>query len=487
MPDWWSNVGEDGATVVVHPCPPEFCKGNNTCSQGHTGPACNLCEPGWNHTTGGCEQCDVTENQRVVVALVGVFAALLLWVFTVWWPLVWQDMPLHLHGCFQAFETYMDDKGKTESLKAAVDNVVKSEIMIKYQEFHAFKVVISFYQVVGSYAAITSVPWPDSLLAVYGWTRLVQLDWIALPGFGCLTASWSFEDRFLAMTAGPIVIVTLLGVPLVMVKVCNRLSEFFGEDWASWRFEERTASLVRRQFWFTLSLFLFLVYPAVALFVLQAFNCHNFGVDGNLLALDHRVECPNPSVWLYWLAIVSLAYPFGIPFYLYWILRRFQVPSIARLKMRVSKLRNLMDKYQELTVNMGAVLKQQLKTHQRVCSQLKLRDEGKGQLISIKEYQFDRRYHATEEVLNAFKNAISQDPACFREDEQLLKREWDALHLLFVAITKCHDFRPRVQKHKDADPTQKPRHYNKEDWAVTLGDEGGMRQVDVQRGSLQRL
>ncbi len=68
-------------------CPPNVCLGNSSCLQGHTGPVCSLCIPGYAMQSGRCRECGTLGVWPfIIAALLGIVVLIFLLFFS-WFPL----------------------------------------------------------------------------------------------------------------------------------------------------------------------------------------------------------------------------------------------------------------------------------------------------------------------------------------------------------------------------------------------------------------
>jgi hypothetical protein len=201
------------------------------------------------------------------------------------------------------------------------------------------KLFITFFQVLSSFISF-GVVWPSFLLNIMTWLKgTLFLDVVALPGLSCLWHGVSFQSRLISYTLGPLVVITLLLVPVFVSKVCGKLVS---------RFNEETAERVISAAWKNIMFWVFLIYPVVSLSTMQAFNCQPTGLGR--LAADFNEPCPGQThILRIWSYVFIAVYPLGIPLFCYFSMLTMGVHLVARDIKCSLLLKSLVMKYADLS------------------------------------------------------------------------------------------------------------------------------------------
>ena len=198
------------------------------------------------------------------------------------------------------------------------------------------KIIISFVQVLGSFASF-QVEWPPALTQLMSDVGgLVQFNIIELPKLSCLWAGVDFWSTLVATTLGPIFIFILLALPL---GICKIKGMYLG--WSAATIE--VFSALQDQFFNNFLFGAFLIYPIASLSSLQAFNCHE---TLDVVRSDMRMPCPDLLSFTGLYSIVCFfIYPIGMPLGFYLVMKLNKVPELARSKKVNRAFTNLLTMY----------------------------------------------------------------------------------------------------------------------------------------------
>lgn len=350
-----AGAEEGGTELEMYKCPANACLGNNQCNEGHYGRVCALCKPNHAKTPAGCQLCEGDVGAaKGVAAVFGTIALLILWYWFAWRPMlqdvwVFQMFEKCISGSLSCWFKAKDQQGEMEGKVGKVAGWIGDATSVVSKVYDKFKgdlqgfvkIIISFYQVVSSFASTFTVEWPAGLVRVFDGAKFFQLDFISLPGPACLTYDWTYKARLLVYTVVPILVVLLISMPVSILFVMGGMT---GAT-AKW---DKTVSL----FWYSLLFFLYVIYPMVSVQCLSTFSCHNIGPAGNWLVADYRVWCPNDDTggFLFgWSLAFTFVFPIGIPLFFAGIMFYFKIPGMAKQKLAIERLQGVIDLYRRET------------------------------------------------------------------------------------------------------------------------------------------
>mmetsp|Transcript_34384 Transcript_34384/g.50329 ORF Transcript_34384/g.50329 Transcript_34384/m.50329 type:complete len:451 (+) Transcript_34384:131-1483(+) len=217
--------------------------------------------------------------------------------------------------------------GRMQNTQAHVDTFV---VVTAY-----FKVVCAFFQISGSFLYNLEVEWPDSITNLFVGFALFNLDFFALPTTECMLSDLNHYSKLVICTIVPLVVLALLALPAAAITVTSRENDT--ED------KKKTKEKVIAGCSFAILSFLFVVYPFVSHMVLGTFSCVPLlpGSNGAWLKTDLRELCPknSNSPSYAWSIFFTFVYVIGVPALFLSMLIFFNVPKLARGKMKMHKLK----------------------------------------------------------------------------------------------------------------------------------------------------
>ena len=343
-------------TILILKCHPGSCEENGTCAKGHAGPVCALCERGWAMASNDCIKCPTDgkayEVEKILVAIACSISAVVIYFFFSLRPLFKQDD----EG--PGNEEVEENAEQESNDDVPLDNVSGTNIMevvgqwkVRVLEYFTdldvllflqgyLKVLISFFQVLSTFAQNFSVGWPPNLYQLFQISTIIRFDMIALPGFNCLFVGFSYRIQLMMYTLFPLAGIFLLSItPCISMCISVTKSKL---------------DAVWNQFWYSLMFLLFVIYPTVSVTTLRSFNCQRIGRYGWLLMADYSEACPYQEGQLlrseknfvfWWSAAFGILYPVGIPLLFLLIMQHYRVPEIAEAKIRVAKVGAMITQY----------------------------------------------------------------------------------------------------------------------------------------------
>jgi hypothetical protein len=187
----------------VYRCPQGFCPlANSTCKAGHHGPLCALCDEGWAMSVRGCEKCiDLGAWPQVLLAAVLVFIVWILYLFS-WRPLLRKhcDACNYMGTCTSCIKATL--RSKRLSFFAKALSALKAGLTSASTAGY-FKIILSFWQLTGTYNFVYNVDWPKELTEL--WTLLssfLQIDILDIPTV-CSSVHSSFIPAQLYVVSSP--------------------------------------------------------------------------------------------------------------------------------------------------------------------------------------------------------------------------------------------------------------------------------------------
>jgi hypothetical protein len=174
------------ARSMVYRCPQGFCplsnaSGNSTCKAGHHGPLCALCDQGWAMSGRGCEKCiGLGAWPEVLLASVLVFIVWMLYLFS-WRPLLRKqcDTCNYMGTCTSCIKATLRSPRLSflaRGLSALVAGLTSASIA------GYFKIILSFWQLTGTYNLVYNVDWPKELAELWNLlSSFLQIDILDIP------------------------------------------------------------------------------------------------------------------------------------------------------------------------------------------------------------------------------------------------------------------------------------------------------------------
>ena len=264
------------------------------------------------------------------------------------------------------------------------------------------KIVLSFYQVVSSFFNF-NVKWPALLTKVLLMAENVNLSVLTIPGLSCIAMGTNYYMKLLGYTVGPLIILAMIVLPSLLATAVLSSEKRSTAPWKS-RYDAAKASMMNN-----ICYFLFIIYPTVSLTVLKGFHCRDFGPPhGSLLLADVQVVCPygredGDGFLFAWTLTFILAYPAGIPFFLYLVLRYYRIPEMAEQKVIQSCLCCMIQMYMEETCDVRLKkLANALWTEELVdrCFSLLCNEEQRIVIHDLKRVQSGDRNEQLKELLH---------------------------------------------------------------------------------------
>ncbi|GMH88338.1 hypothetical protein TrST_g13960 [Triparma strigata] len=252
------------------------------CREGHKGVVCNVCKNGYSKDVFG--MCNACEHTRVPIQtalffiLSSIAMVLLMWHFFV-------------------------RRRRRDAVRRLRPN---SKPRLFRQARTKFKILMSFYQIVGGYENVLQVRFPP---AFENFSRLVSsfinLNWLVLVNFDCVMKT-TFYSKLLIYTLFPIIIAGLIFLymkgKVTMMKI-----------------QKKGSSAINSVKDTCVELFLgltFLVFASVSTTIFDTFNCQRFGDDPTYyLVQDQTIDCEDKthSKYVGYSGFMLLIFPIGIP------------------------------------------------------------------------------------------------------------------------------------------------------------------------------
>ncbi|GMI16763.1 hypothetical protein TrLO_g12393 [Triparma laevis f. longispina] len=321
--------------------------GDYYCTDGHTGPLCNICKDDFvMSVTGECDQCNMDLKVPYQLIIFGVLIVLIIVAIFAYRRYsknrkrspsgnqvtttgrfrrasltpnrTRRSSTVEMRGGAPSIE--MDDiKGakqtKTRNKRAstvanreAFDEERKKDTM--FSRFRTkFKILTSFYQIVSQYEHVLEIRFPEVFENFGRWvSSIANLDALKLVQFGCIMKT-DYHLKLLFSTLTPIIL--SFGIVLYYYAKRSRISA-----------EKHEAHL---DFCWTAFLTLtYLVFASVSTTLFKTFQCKQYGDDPNeYLVDDYQVNCASPEHKLaeLYACFMMVVYPFGTTA-LYFVLLR---------------------------------------------------------------------------------------------------------------------------------------------------------------------
>jgi hypothetical protein len=171
---------------LVFRCPQGFCPlGNSsihsTCKEGHHGPLCALCDEGWAMSVRGCEKCiDLGAWPQVLLAAVLVFIVWMIYMFS-WRPLLREKCQTcnYMGTCTACIRSALRSP-RLSFLARALAGIVAGLTSASTAGY--FKIILSFWQLTGTYNFVYNVDWPKELTELWSLlSAFLQIDILDIP------------------------------------------------------------------------------------------------------------------------------------------------------------------------------------------------------------------------------------------------------------------------------------------------------------------
>jgi len=182
---------------------------------------------------------------------------------------------------------------------------------------HHIKILIGFFQIASTAAVLLNAPLPRAYRSFIAVFDFINIDLVAFTGSSCV---WDvdFYDTYLFTLIGPLVLLALFTIIIIggaylrtHLKPTTELAHL------------QLMHVTKAQFLKVVLFAVFLIYPRVASTTLRLFNCQKiYGV--HYLVSDFNIHCFD-SVWYRYMALdvfMILVYPLGIPFFIYYLLKK---------------------------------------------------------------------------------------------------------------------------------------------------------------------
>ena len=254
------------------------CRGGpfaDQCTNGTTGPLCQVCEERWHYfkkTAGGCLRCHVHGGWAVAAVVSAGISVLLL--------VIGLGVGVRILLRHQAVRMHLSEARRRGTELEVLYNAVRAKA----------KLVIGFYQVVEAVPGVYGISLPPSYFGV-----MRALNWLNLNWMTSLSLILGDTTACLGGFATRLSLQALL--PLVLLLILLGLAVGF------WRHTE--AALKCEQLWRLALIFLFVFTPGVSREIFSAFNCKGFvysetdDVNGPLtyyfLNADYSLRCSYSS------------------------------------------------------------------------------------------------------------------------------------------------------------------------------------------------
>jgi N-acetylneuraminic acid mutarotase len=321
-------------------CAQGACLDNWGCREGHRGRLCGVCKdrsPNGNPYAMGANGCvECKESNKAVawiIAILCIALALILYYLAVWRPLI----KFHVieSGSMSCWKRVGDaaKSARASVLKCATRTSDDASVDMRTRGTMTayLKVAVGFFQVTSSFLSNLEVDFPASLKIIMSVFSLFNLDFFSFPNTECLLSQMNHTTKVVLCTLFLIAVLLLLALPLACI--CAS-----GADAAK-------KSNVVSAFYFSSMAFLFVFYPFVSKVIIETFICVDLGKNSIWLKSDLRERCPmSNSLGFVWSVIFTIAIPIGVPVLFLGLLFRFQIPWLAQYKMKMHRLKAVLEK-----------------------------------------------------------------------------------------------------------------------------------------------
>ena len=333
----------------------------SNCRQGHTGPLCALCIPGWSIQNNYCAPCSSSQaivnwgiGPQVVAAVGGGGFVLAVLCFVVWMPLLPATVLARIEAAVEWVNTLPqrmlrrgqpDDPAALAAKQAAAAKRKKKpgklRLVLEAAKKHfsalfvSVNMAVANLQLIQSFKATMAIPWPNIYLVFGPVLQAANIQVFKLPSIACIAPTLPLYTYFESLTL------------LVLILVCLLVGIWaLGFWWALRRGTYTRLQLIhysRRDFIVLLAL-LNTAYMPLSQTTFQVFSCTQLG-SASYLTNDLSRRCDTPA-HTYWTSVGGwwlFLYPLGIPLLYYNVLLFYHVPYLVRVKCDTEYLRRLID------------------------------------------------------------------------------------------------------------------------------------------------
>ncbi|GMI00563.1 hypothetical protein TrLO_g8323 [Triparma laevis f. longispina] len=296
---------------------------NAYCTEGHTGPLCNICQDTYvMSVTGVCKTCN---GKLFVPTELIIFASILVGLGVAYkaYQLYRAKRQRRLFsrtsslGSRTRRQTAMSPRTRKLSSDAptlpgsprrrASTSITEESFMQQHDKNSLlnrartkFKILASFYQIVSQYEHVLQFRFPPVFEQFGRWVSSVaNLDALKLVSFGCIVKT-DYHLKLLFLTLTPIILSLL-----IFFYYRIKLPRLEGDE----RFLHLDTCM-------TLFLALtYLVFASVSTTLFKTFQCDSYSDDPTFyLVEDHQVDCNSAKhkIFQYYAAFMMVVYPFGI-------------------------------------------------------------------------------------------------------------------------------------------------------------------------------
>lgn len=232
----------------VYRCPPAACVGGGKCAAGREGPVCGICSDQYSVRSG-----TLRSWGWALWALAGcAFVAAWYW--------------LAVRPLFTAERVEEEEEGGTNPVPrrrmAVLADEIGKELERKSVVMGTFKVIVSFYQLLGSFLYTFDVDWSMNHSSLMQYAAVSTFNFIALPGPNCMFVELPHVTKQLLYAFGPIAVILFFALPAVLAAAFDRFTA------RPSRWTRVSSSLIR-----TILVIMFVVYPMVTYQMLSNFRC----------------------------------------------------------------------------------------------------------------------------------------------------------------------------------------------------------------------
>jgi hypothetical protein len=330
----------DAVQIKAVRCSQGACLDNWGCREGHRGRLCGVCKD-WSPNgnpyamgASGCVECKES-NKTVawIIVILCITLALILYYLAVWRSLIkFEGIEAAAMSCWKrAGDTAQFARASVLKCVSRTRDDVSVDMRTWGTMTAYLKVVIGFFQVTSSFLSNLEVDFPASLKDIMSVFSLFNLDFFSLPNTECLLSQMNHTTKVVLCTLFLIAVLLLLVLPLACI--CAS-----GADAAK-------KSNVVSAFYFSSMAFLFVFYPFVSKVIIETFICVDLGKNSIWLKSDLRERCPTSnSLGFVWSVIFTIAIPIGVPVLFLGLLFRFRIPWLAQYKMKMHRLKAVLEK-----------------------------------------------------------------------------------------------------------------------------------------------
>ena len=331
----------------------------SSCRQGHTGPLCALCIPGWAIQNNYCAPCSSSQaivawgvGPQVVAAVLGGGFVLAVICFFVWMPLLPATVLTRVEAAIERIKSLPQrllggkrpDEADAQEAKQAASKKKKPgklRLLLEAAKKHfsalfvSVNMAVANLQLIQSFKSTMAIPWPNIYLVFGPVLQAANIQVFKLPSIACIAPTLPLYTYFESLT----LLVLILVVFLVAVWAA-------GFWWALRRGTFTRLQLIhysRRDFIVLLAL-LNTAYMPLSQTTFQVFSCTQLG-SSSYLTNDLSRKCGTKE-HTYWTSVGGwwlFLYPLGVPLLYYNVLLFYHVPYLVRVKCDIEYLRRLID------------------------------------------------------------------------------------------------------------------------------------------------